>query len=182
MKSSKKWGKAYLSNVALFVPAIAFLLYARLAGGGADARWHTAYLVGGGLAVVHVMWLMSRETKHAIALGVDLYLIIGAALALASPTASTAWGVDGGAASLIACVLVVSIAGLLLAPRQLCGATGVDEGRARAMCATMVAVTIAALAIAVPLRHDPLLGGVLPIVALVIARASVERRVLAMAS
>jgi hypothetical protein len=182
MQSSKKWSKAYLSNVALFAPAIAFLLYARLAPGSAQVRWHIAYLLGGVLAVVHGIWLMSRETKHGIALGVDLYLMIGAALALASPAASAAWGEGGGAASLLACVLAVGIAGLLFAPRQLCGAAGVDETRARAMCATMVAVTIAALAVAVPLRHEPLLGGVLPIVGLMLARAGVERRVLATAN
>src|SRR3954465_2687364 len=93
------WLKAYLSNASMFLPTIAFLLYARLGPGDADSRWSTAYVIGGGLAVLHAPWLLRANKRYAIPLGVDLYLLVGGALSVFSSNANSVWGKQLGAAS-----------------------------------------------------------------------------------
>jgi hypothetical protein len=176
------WAKAYLSNAAMFLPAIVFLLYARLGPGSGGERWDTAYVVGGIFAVLHAIWLLRGEARHGIALGVDLYLVVGGILAMVSPDASRTWGEELGAASVLICVLVVGIIGMVAAPQQFFGDTNIEPARARKLGALMLALTAVALAVAVLMRHNPIVGGVLPIVLLVIARGTIKKRMLAAAS
>ncbi|PMS38418.1 hypothetical protein B0G57_10222 [Trinickia symbiotica] len=172
------WTRAYLRNAAMFLPAIVFLLYARLGPGEGGARWDTAYVIGGALAIGHAIWLLRGQVKHGIALGVDLYLVVGGVLSLISSDASRTWGEELGAASVLICVLVVGIAGMIVAPQQFFGDVQVDPAKARTMCMVMIVITAAALALAVLMRHSAVIGGVLPIVALVIARGMLKKRVL----
>jgi hypothetical protein len=173
---SPSWLNAYLSNAAMFVPAIAFLLYVRLGPGELDARWGTAYELGGGLAVLHALWLVRTRRRFAIPLGVDLYLIVGGALALWSTNANSVWGAQLGAASVLGCVLVTSAVGLMISRHGFIDPEGLEPARARGVAVAMLAATAVALGVAVIARHDPLLGGVLPILGLVVVQGVLRKR------
>jgi hypothetical protein len=174
--TSPRWITAYLSHAVMFVPAIAFLLYVRLGPGTLDARWATAYELGGGLAVVHALWLVRTRQRLAIPLGVDLYLLIGGGLALATSDANRVWGAQLGAASLLACVFVVSAIGLACTPTGFVDAAGLEPARARAMARAMLAATVVALVIAAIARHHLVLGGVVPILGLVVVQRVLRTR------
>src|SRR5437868_2401492 len=126
---SPSWLKAYLSYASMFVPAIAFLLYARFGPGG-DSRWGLAYAIGGVLAVLHALWLLRANRRYAIPLGVDLYLIVGGALSLAGSSANLVWGAELGAAAVLGCVLAVSVVGLACSRQGFIDAEGLEPGRA----------------------------------------------------
>lgn len=173
---SPTWSEVYLSNASKFLPAIVFLLYARLGPGDADSRWATAYAIGGGLAVLHAFWLFRTNRRYAIPLGVDLYLIVGGALLLFSSHANSVWGEKLGAASVLGCILVVSTVGLVLSRNGFNDTEGLDPRRALALTIAMLAATVVALGIAVALRHSPLFGGVLPILGLVVTQSVLRKR------
>ncbi|WOL28630.1 hypothetical protein [Pseudomonas fragi] len=102
--SISKLGRAYLSNASAFIPVIVFLLYGRFGPGEAGVRWDTAYVLSGILSIAHLFWLFNYRPGHWIAMGVDLYLMIGALLASVSTAALQVWGQELGAAHVLACV------------------------------------------------------------------------------
>ena len=55
-----------------------------------------------------IVFLLATRRRHAIAFGVDAYLLIGSGPALLSPTALRIWGEDYGGAALLGCVLPAS--------------------------------------------------------------------------
>ncbi|WP_394843534.1 hypothetical protein LZC95_41610 [Pendulispora brunnea] len=159
--------KSYFTHASFFAPAIVFLLYARLAAG--DEGWDTAYMFGGGLALVHGIWLLSKHRDHAIAMGVDLYLLIGGILALVYPQAILLWGAKLGAAAALGCVLAVSLAAAAISPPR-----SVHE---RKLAMLMVGATAAAAVFAL-LAHDiPFVGNVLPVIGLVLVQGALRKRV-----
>jgi len=168
----KSYLDGYTSNAARFIPAIVFLLYARLGPGTADARWGTAYEIGGALAVLHAARLVHGNQRSAIALGVDLYLIIGGALALAWPSLNRGWGTQLGAAAVLGCVLVVQLA--VRSAGWLDAELAPDP--ARTLARQMVVATVIATGVAVALRDRPLLGGALPVLGLVVTQSALRTR------
>jgi uncharacterized membrane protein YfcA len=167
---------AYLAHAAKFLPAIIFLCYGRFGPGTPDLRWNEAFLIGAVLGAVHGVWLLSRPERHSIALGVDLYLVVGGLLALASPQASRAWGEELGPAAVLVCVLVVGVLNTLCSPGGFIDRKGIDRERTLSLSMTMIGVTVAALAVSVLMRHSPLWGGVLPLAALVFVRSRLQRQ------
>jgi hypothetical protein len=167
---------AYLAHASRFLPAIVFLFYGRFGPGAVDVRWNDAFLLGGVLALVHAVWLIKGEEPHSIALGVDLFLVIGALLALCSPQASRAWGEQLGPAAVLICVLVVGVLNTVCSTRGFIDRRAHDPQRTRSLSMTLIGVTVAALAVAVVMRHSPLWGGVLPLAALVFARGRLQRQ------
>ncbi|POZ62795.1 hypothetical protein, partial [Chromobacterium alticapitis] len=100
--SLASWIRSYLVHAAAFAPAVVFLMWGRFAPGDAGLRWQDAYLAGGALALPHMIWLIKRRPGSWIARGVDLYLAIGALLALVSAQAVDLWGRGYGAAPALA--------------------------------------------------------------------------------
>jgi hypothetical protein len=174
--SVSKLSRAYLFNAAAFIPVILFLLYGRFGPGEPGVRWETAYVIGGILAVPHMIWLITSRAGHWIALGVDLYLLVGALLAAASAGAVQVWGQDLGAAPVLASVFVVGIAATLFSPLGFIGETSNNRARIRQLSMMLLITAAAAVAVSLTFRHNPLLGGVLPIVALVLIRGQLARR------
>ncbi|HET9623983.1 MAG TPA: hypothetical protein VFP84_21575 [Kofleriaceae bacterium] len=170
------WLRGYLGNAATFLPAIAFMLYVRLGPGALDARWAAAYELGGALAIAHAIWLWRTRQRFAIALGIDLYLAIGGALAVASSSANTVWGAELGAAAALACVLAVSLVGVLVSPAGFNDVADLEPAPARRLARAMLVATAAALALAAAFRHRMIAGGVVPIVGLVIASRVLRAR------
>jgi hypothetical protein len=168
----KRLIQSYSGNVVRFIPAIVFLLWARLGPGEADARWGTAYEIGGAIAVVHAAWMLRANLRSAIPFGVDLYLIIGGALSLGWPRMNQVWGAELGAASVLGCVLVVQL--LALAAGWLDPELAPD--RARTLARQMIGATIVATGVAIALRHNALVGGALPIIGLVVVQAALRKR------
>lgn len=169
----KRWISAYTSNAARFLPAIVFLLYARLGPGDGDARWGTAYEIGGALALLHIVWLVRGDQRSPIPLGVDLYLIIGGALSLALPSLNQVWGAELGAASVLGCVLALEL--IVLAAGWL--DRDLPPAQARTLALQVIAATVIATGVAIALRHNNLLGAALPIIGLVVVQAALRRRI-----
>ncbi|QLL12568.1 permease [Pseudomonas chlororaphis] len=166
--------RAYWSNVCAFIPVIVFLAYGRFGFGEAAGRWETAYLVGGFLGLGHLFWLRKHRPGHWIALGVDLYLLIGALLAVLSTSALQAWGQSLGAAPVLACTLVV---GLGANGWLSLGLSGHALDSAPRQCSPMLLMTNSlAVIVALFFRHSLLIGGVLPILALVLMRSQMLKR------
>lgn len=168
---------AYLRNAVLFVPAIGFMLVMRALPGDGDAHWRLAALAGALLALPHTAWLLRRRPLHGTALGLNAYLIVSAALPFVSADANRAWGETLGSAAMLVCVLATHAIGLAVAPEAFSGAA--DPALAQALCKKMVAYGGVALAVAFPHRHDPLFGGVLPVVALILLHKRLRRGALA---
>ncbi|MBU9426029.1 permease [Burkholderia gladioli] len=166
----------YLMHASNFLPAIVFLFYGRFGPGTADLRWTTAFVIGGALAVFHGAWLLRRAQRNSIAIGVDLYLLIGGALALASPRGSELWGEQLGPAAMLVCVLVVGIVHTAWSAGGFVDIAPADRARVRSLSLVMLAVTVTALAVSVAMRHSPLWGGVVPLVALVVVRGRLRRQ------
>jgi len=162
--------KSYLAHASLFAPAIVFLLYARLAPGDEGARWNAAYVIGGGLALIHGIWLLAKHRDHAIALGVDLYLLIGGVLALVVPEAIELWGAKLGAAAALGCVFAVTLVGFALSPPR-----SVHE---RKFALLMVGTTAIAAVFALVAHDVPFVGNVLPVLGLVYAQGALRKRVM----
>lgn len=168
---------AYLRNAALFAPAIAFMLFMRALPGGGDAHWRHAALAGALLALPHTAWLLRRRPLHGTALGLNAYLIVSAALPFVSADAARDWGAALGSAAMLGSVLAAHALGLAVAPEAFSGAA--DPALARARCRKMTVYSGIALAAAFPHRHDPLLGGALPVVALILLHKRLRRGALA---
>ena len=174
--SVSKLSRAYLFNAAAFIPVILFLLYGRFGPGAAGVRWETAYVIGGILAIPHMIWLINSRAGHWIALGVDLYLLVGALLAALSESAVQVWGQDLGAAPVLASVFVVGIAATLFSPLGFIGEISNNRARIRQLSLMLLITAAIAVAVSLAFRHSPLLGGVLPIVALVLVRGQLGKR------
>lgn len=172
---SQHWLTDYLKHAANFIPVIVFLFYGRFGPGDSAVRWTHAFLIGAALAIAHGIWLMQRTERHSIALGVDLYLLIGGLLALVSSEASEAWGEQLGPAAVLVCVLVVGVLNTMCAPSGFIDRIGAQPERTRMLSIVMVVVTAAALAVSIAMRHSPLWGGVVPIFALVVVRGRLQR-------
>ncbi|EMN1931961.1 permease [Burkholderia ambifaria] len=166
----------YLLHASNFLPAIVFLFYGRLGPGQPGERWTHAFLIGGVLALVHGAWLMRRAQRNSIALGVDLFLVIGAVLAIVSPAGSRLWGEELGPAAMLVCVLVVGIVHTAWSAGGFVDGTAADQARVRSLSFVMLAVTAVALAVSITMRHSPLWGGVVPLIALVIVRGRLRRQ------
>lgn len=177
--SISKLGRAYLSNASAFIPVIVFLLYGRFGPGEAGVRWDTAYVVSGILSIAHMPWLLKNRPGHWIAVAVDLYLMIGALLASVSTAALQVWGQELGAAPVLTCVLVIGVAATWLSPLGFIGETSSDHALLRKLSVRLLIAAAIAVSVSLAFRHNPLLGGVLPIVALVLARSQLLKRVVA---
>ncbi|KVQ96053.1 permease [Burkholderia ubonensis] len=175
MKSSNPI-TGYLLHASNFMPAIVFLFYGRLGPEQPDLRWTHAFLIGGVLALAHGAWLMQRAERNSIAIGVDLFLVIGAVLALVSPTGSRLWGEALGPVAMLVCVLVVGIVHTAWSARGFVDSTSVDPERTRTLSLVLLVVTAIALAVSVAMRHSPLWGGVVPLIALVVVRGHLRRQ------
>ncbi|KKB64961.1 permease [Robbsia andropogonis] len=169
----------YLSHLSNFLPAIVFLFYGRLGPGEPDERWTHAFLIGGVLAVLHGLWLLRRHKGNSIALGVDLYLVIGGVLAFTSAAASRLWGEELGPAAVLVCVLVVGILQTVWNNGGFIDCAAADRERTRFLSMVMIAVTLVALAVSILMRHSPILGGVVPLFALVLVRGRLRRQAVA---
>ncbi|WP_244110080.1 permease [Burkholderia arboris] len=119
----------YPLHASNFLSAIVFLLYGRLGPEQPDVRWTHAFLIGGVPALVHAAWLIRRADRNSIAIGVDLFLVIGAVLAPGSPTGSRLWGEELGPAAMLACVLVVGIVHTAWSDGGFVDGTFVDRAR-----------------------------------------------------
>lgn len=177
--SVSQLGRAYLSNASAFIPVIVFLLYGRFGPGEAGVRWETAYVVSGVISIAHMFWLFKYRPGHWIALSVDLYLMIGALLASVSTAALQVWGQELGAAPVLACVFVIGIAATRLSPLGFIGETSSDQGLVRKLSVMLLVGAAIAVGVSLTFRHNTLLGGVLPIVALVLVRSQLLKRMVA---
>ena len=177
--SISKLGRAYLSNASAFIPVIVFLLYGRFGPGEAGVRWETAYVVSGILSIAHLFWLFNYRPGHWIAMGVDLYLMIGALLATVSTAALQVWGQELGAAPVLACVLVIGMAATRFSPLGFIGETSSNQALVRKLSVMLLIGAAIAVAVSLIFRHNTLLGGVLPVVALVLVRSQLLKRVVA---
>lgn len=177
--SISKLGRAYLSNASAFIPVIVFLLYGRFGPGEAGVRWETAYLLSGILSIAHLFWLLNYRPGHWIAMGVDLYLMIGALLASVSTAALQVWGQELGAAPVLACVFVIGMGATRLSPLGFIGETSSDQALVRKLSVMLLIGAAIAVAVSLIFRHNTLLGGVLPVVALVLVRSQLLKRMAA---
>lgn len=171
-----QWVRSYLSHAAAFAPAVVFLIWGRFAPGDAGLRWQDAYLAGGALALPHMAWLLKRRAGSWIALGIDLYLAIGALLALVSAQAVDLWGRGYGAAPALASVFAIGLAATLFSPLGFIGEAHPEPERVRRVSALLLLAAGVAIAIALWLRHSPLLGGVLPVLAVLLIRGRLARQ------
>ncbi len=177
--SISKLGRAYLSNASAFIPVIVFLLYGRFGPGEAGVRWDTAYVLSGILSIAHLFWLFNYRPGHWIAMGVDLYLMIGALLASVSTAAVQVWGQELGAAPVLACVLVIGMAATRFSPLGFIGETSSNQALVRKLSVMLLIGAAIAVAVSLIFRHNTLLGGVLPVVALVLVRSQLLKRMAA---
>ena len=177
--SVSKLARAYWSNASAFIPVIVFLMWGRFGPGDAGVRWDTAYVVSGILSIGHIFWLFKNRPGHWIALGVDLYLLIGALLAAVSAPTLQVWGQELGAAPVLACVLVIGMGATQLSPLGFIGETSSDHALVRKLSVMLLIAAAIAVAVSLAFRHNTLLGGVLPIVALVLVRSQLLKRVVA---
>lgn len=177
--SVSQLGRAYVSNACAFIPIIVFLLYGRFGPGDASVRWDTAYVVSGVLAIAHIFWVFKYRPGHWIAMAVDLYLMIGALLALVSSAALQVWGQELGAAPVLACVFVIGLGATWFSPLGFIGETSNDQALVRKLSVMLLIAAAVAVAVSLVLRHNTLLGGVLPIVALVLVRSQLLKRMVA---
>ncbi|MHC8372750.1 permease [Pseudomonas sp. MDT1-85] len=175
--SVSKLARAYLSNASAFIPVIVFLMWGRFGPGDAGVRWDTAYVVSGILSIGHMFWLFKSRPGHWIALGVDLYLLIGALLAAVSAAALQVWGQELGAAPVLACVLVIGVGATWFSPLGFVGEASNDQALVRRLSVMLLIAAAIAVAVSLVLRHNTLLGGVLPIIALVLVRSQLQKRV-----
>ena len=174
--SVSQLGRAYLSNASAFIPVIVFLLYGRFGPGEAGVRWETAYVLSGILSIAHLFWLFNYRPGHWIAMGVDLYLMIGALLATVSTAALQVWGQELGAAPVLACVLVIGMGATRFSPLGFIGETSNDQALVRKLSVMLLIGAAIAVAVSLIFRHNTLLGGVLPVVALVLVRSQLLKR------
>lgn len=174
--SIRKLGRAYLSNASAFIPVIVFLLYGRFGPGEAGVRWETAYVLSGILSIAHLFWLFNYRPGHWIAMGVDLYLMIGALLASVSTAALHVWGQELGAAPVLACVFVIGMGATRFSPLGFIGETSSDQALIRKLSVMLLIGAAIAVAVSLIFRHNTLLGGVLPVVALVLVRSQLLKR------
>lgn len=172
----RQLSRSYLIHAAAFAPAIAFLLWGRFGSGDAGARWSAAYLAGGLLALPHAAWLLKRRAGSWIALGVDLYLAIGGLLALASAQAVDLWGRGYGAAPALASVFAIGLAATLLSPLGFIGEPHPDPEQVRRMSAWLLLASGLAAGVALWLRANPLLGGVAPVLAVLLIRGRLAQQ------
>ncbi|MEO8488648.1 permease [Pseudomonas sp.] len=175
--SVSKITRAYLSNASAFIPVIVFLMWGRFGPGEPGVRWDTAYVVSGILSIGHIFWLLKRRPGHWIALGVDLYLLIGALLAALSGAALQVWGQELGAAPVLACVLVIGVGATWFSPLGFIGEASNDQALVRRLSVWLLIAAAIAVTVSLILRHNILLGGVLPVIALVLARSQLQKRV-----
>lgn len=166
--------RSYLSHAAVFIPAICFLMVGRFGPGAESIRWHAAWLLGGALAVPHMGWLLKRRAGNWIAPGIDLYLVTGALLATVSTDAMEQWGRGYGAAPALASVFAIGLAATIFSSRGFIGEQHPDPARVRHMSAQLLIA--AGIAIALWLRHSPLLGGVVPVLAVLLIRSRLARQ------
>lgn len=169
-------GRSYLAHAAAFAPAICFLMWGRFGPGAAGIRWQDAYLAGGALALPHMIWLLKRRAGSWIALGIDLYLAIGALLALASADAVDLWGRGFGAAPALASVFAIGLAATLFSSQGFIGEPHPDRERVRRVSAQLLLAAGIAVAVALWLRHSPMLGGVAPMLAVLLIRGRLARQ------
>ncbi|KVE25766.1 permease [Burkholderia singularis] len=166
----------YLLHASNFLPAIVFLFYGRLGPGQPDERWTHAFLIGGVLALAHGAWLLRRAERNSIAIGVDLFLVIGALLALVSPAGSRLWGEELGPAAMLVCVLAVGVALTAWSAGGFVDGACAEHQRVRALSFVMIVATVVALGVSIAMRHSPLWGGVVPLIALVVVRGRLRRQ------
>ena len=112
-------------------------------------------------------------------MGVDLYLMIGALLASVSTAALQVWGQELGAAPVLACVLVIGMGATRLSPLGFIGETSSDQALVRKLSVMLLIGAAIAVAVSLIFRHNTLLGGVLPVVALVLVRSQLLKRMVA---
>ena len=112
-------------------------------------------------------------------MGVDLYLMIGALLASVSTAALQVWGQELGAAPVLACVFVIGMGATRLSPLGFIGETSSDQALVRKLSVMLLIGAAIAVAVSLIFRHNTLLGGVLPVVALVLVRSQLLKRMAA---
>ena len=77
---------------------------------------------------------------------------------------------------MLVCVLVVGIVHTAWSDGGFVDGTFVDHARARSLSIVLLAVTVVALAVSIAMRHSPLWGGVVPLIALVVVRGRLRKQ------
>lgn len=168
----------WLAPLLQFLPLAIFATYAFWAGGApTHERWHSAFLIGGPLALVQLAVLVRlREPMNRLALGADAYLLAGAlAVVVRQWHVLTLYGVLQEAA-VFAWMVVIGIATTLGSRAGYVGVLAADRVRLRRYSLYLLALTLAATGSALVFRgHGTLAVGV-PLMALTLARRQLAER------
>lgn len=80
---------------------------------------------------------------------------------------------------MLACVLVIGMGATRLSPLGFIGETSSDQALVRKLSVMLLIGAAIAVAVSLIFRHNTLLGGVLPVVALVLVRSQLLKRMAA---
>ena len=158
---------AVVEYVLGFFALAVFAAYAFAHGTPSEARWISAFKLGGCLAALELLVLWRRKPiANRLVVGANLWLLVGGAAALTQQW----WVLEDyyqhfGEASLFAAMLGVGVVSTFVLPG---GFVAVLGPRRKVLVASMVLLVavLAALFVAVVYRGDTRIAAVLPVIAL----------------
>lgn len=160
-----------------FVPLTAFVAIARRNGFSQDG-WSMAFQIGGALAVAEsVVLCLKRTPLNRFILAVNLFLCVGGAAFALRVGPILSFYHQMMEASLFLSVLVIGIATTLWSDGGFIGATGITSRRqVKRYSVYLLIVTAFCLVCSLAFRSNIWLAGMVPFVILILARATLLRR------
>lgn len=151
-----------------FLPLVAFLAAGKaLDTPTAGPHWHGPFLLGGGLAVLAtVLPLWRRLRLNRLALGINLYLIVGAAAFLLQLGWLLRLYGRWQAAGMLAAVVAVGVVTLLWSPQGFIGVAQADRQAIRTYSLYLLWIAVGAFLCAWAFHARPVLSMALPFTAL----------------
>lgn len=161
---------SYLGGLLSYLPLIVFIWYGLWEGPPPPERWITAYKIAAPIAAIHlVIFLYIPKPLNRLMLGINLYLLLGGAMAWFA-----LWNIlkiYGGflmESGVLMCIMVVGAVATFLSPNGFIGYKSKNTALVRKYSYVLLAMAILGFVISFLFRGHRFLGAVVPITALVV--------------
>lgn len=150
------------------IPVMIFVTYGHNGGEPSFDRWVEAFQLGSLAAVVHLVFLATRqEPLNRIVLGGNIYLLAGGIAFISNQV----WFLESldhlQETGLMIAITIVGVLSTIFMQNGFIGVGSADKRGILIFSLCLLAVTVLALVVTMPFRGNPFVAGFLPIVGLI---------------
>ncbi len=162
--------KDRILNIIEFAPLSIFLIYIRSIDTSNPAAWQGPWLASGGVALaVILLFIFQKRIFHRIFLGINVYLLSGAAAFVTHQWWLTGIYDNLRASGVLLWVIATGIVSTIFSPRGFLGIDSFDAKAVKKYSFYLLIVAVLAFAVSLGFRGNHLLSELVPFMSLYLA-------------